>query len=804
MTHLPLHTRASRQKPTSWQTPSLTRTALAVQLMFSALLCAHPAALAQSPDHAAPQADPPQRQALRHAYDIPAGPLDDALARFAQISGSLIASTPEQVRGRTSPGLTGGFSPQQALDALLVGTGLRARRDPQGQFTLHNMPDDVRADVATLAAVTVVSAAGHEQAVRNAPASISVITRQELENRQFDSLQDIVRDVPGVAVVGGGQGSGISIRGMEKEFTLILVDGMRVRSETTNPRDLNQEDLNSNYIPPLASIDRIEIIRGPMSSLYGSDAVGGMINVITKKTPQAWNGSVSFGVRKPDSGSMADQRQKNAHVSGSIIPNLLGLSVWGNETKQDADGYNGGYQASTKRTVGGKLRFTPNDRHDLTLNVSDANQRYDSRDWTRKHWAVAWNAQFDVGHLELKYHKEDYERLTYPANNTSYITGSTNRVADARFVTWLGAHTLSLGTQWVNDRLTNRDLGGIRRSNGGGTRKSTETAAFVEDEWELLSDKLFLTTGARLTHNDFFGNRVSPRAYLVFHQSDRLTFKGGVATGYKRPKITQIDGSTASQRGSGANQFQIVGNPDLKPETSVNIEVSALYTANDAFSGSVTLFHTDFNNKIISTNGYYFDDGAGGIIPTYCDSGRVGARTCPAWGTWLNLDGAKNRGVELDGRWTISSTLKLKGNYTYTHSRVALGGDTVINTPAGPRRFGQTLGHLDGNSLAGVPKHNGSITLDWLPTSALSSFLRLNYEGQIATISFENSAVNKSEKDLITLDAGLRYTFNRHFSVNFTVDNITDAKRFKINQNTGAYRYSERGRSYYASVRGQF
>jgi len=674
------------------------------------------------------------------------------------------------------------------------------------QMTLAQNTPAASSEVTTLDAITVISAAGHEQTIKSAPASISVISSEELENRQFDSLQDIVRDVPGVAVVGGGQGSGISIRGMEKEYTLILVDGMRVRSETTNPRNLNQEDLESNYIPPLSSIDRIEVIRGPMSSLYGSDAVGGMINIITKKTPQTWGGSVSVGVRKPDSGSMAYQRQRNAHFSGPLIPDLLGLSFWGNETQQDADSYVGGFQKSKKRTVGGKLRLTPTRNHDLTLNVSDSSQRYNNREWTREQWGAAWASRFDRGNLELKYHEEEYERLTFPANNTSFTTGSTNRVADASVVTWLGPHTVSLGTQWVKDRLTNRDLGGIRRTgNNGGTRKSTENAVFVEDEWALLDDKLYLTTGARWTHNDLFGNRISPRAYLVFHQNDQLTFKGGVATGYKRPKITQIDNTTASQRGSGnRGQFQIVGNPDLKPETSINYELAALYTASDTLSGSVTLFYTDFDNKIISTNGYFFDNGFGGRIPTYCDSGVVGSRTCPAWGTWLNLDGAKNRGVELDARWTINNTLKLKGNYTYTHSRVRLGGDTLINTPAGPRRFGQTLGHLDGNSLAGVPKHNGSVTLDWLPTHALSGFLRLNYESQIATVSFENSAVNKSEKDLITLDAGLRYALNRHFSVNFTVDNITDAKRFKVNQETGAYRYSERGRSYYASIRGQF
>jgi len=783
--------------------PFPARLTLAAALTLCHAPVWHVTALAQSATQSA-------AHAVQHRYDIPAGPLADALTRFAQISGSFIAATPEMVAGKSSAGLVGDFGVQEALDRLLADTGLQAQRGPGGQFVLHVLPAAPSADlspvITTLAPISVVSAAGHEQEIRHAPASISVITSSELEQRQFTSLQDMVRDVPGVAVIGAGQQSGISIRGMEKDYTLVLVDGMRVRSETGNPRQLNDEDLDSHYIPPLASIERIEVIRGPMSALYGSDAVGGIINVITKKTPERWSGHAEAGLRRPDAGNMGDQRQRNAHVSGPLVPNLLGLSVWGNETRQDADDYNGGYQASTKRTIGGKLRLTPNADHDITLNYSDASQRYTNsrgdREWTREHWALAWDARFDAGNLELKYHQEDYERLTYPRNATG-ATGSTNRVADARFLTWLGAHTVTIGGQWTHDRLTNNDLGPIG-NNIYGTRKTSERAVFAEDEWALVDDTLFLTTGLRATRNDRFGSHTTPRAYLVYTPAERWTFKGGVATGYKRPKITQIDASTASRRGGGANQFSIVGNPRLKPETSTNVEVSARYAHDEDFSAGVTLFHTDFDNKIISTNGYFFDDGMGGRLAAFCNSGAVGSRNCPGWATWLNLDGAKNRGVELDARWQINPIFSLKGNYTYTQSRISLGGDTTINTPAGPRRFGQTLAHLDGNSLAGIPKHNGALTLDWRANSALSGFVRVNYEGQLTRVSFENQTVDKNDKDLMTLDAGLTYAVTKHFSLVVTVDNLTDAKRFKVDQTTGAYRYAERGRSYYASLRGRF
>ncbi|WP_454689585.1 TonB-dependent receptor domain-containing protein [Achromobacter aloeverae] len=790
--------------------PARIAAALRFAVLGGLLTAGDPAAFAQSPEQRPEPVADSARSEDRRAYDIPPGSLGEVLARFARESGALLATTPEQVGGRTSPGVRGTFGAQAALDRLLAGTGLEAARNAQGQFILREAMDDV-----TTLPVTVVSASGFEQDIRNAPASISVITSQELENRQFSSLQDIAREVPGVAVIGSGRQSGLSIRGMEKGYTLVLVDGMRVRSETGNPRELNNEDLDSNFIPPLSSIDRIEVVRGPMSSLYGSDAMGGVINVITKKTPEKWSGSVEYGFRAPDSGSMGNQQQKNLYLSGPIVSDLIGLSLWGNETHQDEDHYYGGYQESTRRTAGGKLRLTPNRNHDLTVNYAKSSQHYvgnpdgtllstasiADRKWTRENWGVAYTGQFDAGRLELKYYQEDYERLTYPASST-YTTGSTNKVGDARFVTGLGSHMLSLGSQWTNDRLTNSDLGG-GRSGSYGTRKATERAYFAEDEWELMREKLFLTLGTRLTDNEFFGNQVSPRAYLVFNHDSHWTFKGGVATGYKSPKITQIDGTTASQRGGGTSQFLIVGNPDLKPETSTNYEIGARYTDDESLSGGLTLFYNDFDNKIINTNSYFFDDGSGRRISAYCTSGSVGTRNCPAWGTWLNMKTAKIRGVELDGKWDISKVLSLKGNYTFTDSRIN-AGNVTINTPAGPRSFGDTLAKLDGNSLVGIPRHNGSVTLNYRPSDVLSGFLRLNYEGQITAVSFENNTVDKSDKDLITLDAGVTYALTKYLSFNFTVDNITDAKRFKVNNDTGAYRYSERGRSYYASVRGRF
>ncbi len=127
----------------------------------------------------------------------------------------------------------------------------------------------------------VVTASATEQSVKDAPASISVITQQDLQRKPVQNLKDVLRDVPGVQLTNEGDNrKGVSIRGLSSSYTLILVDGKRVNSRNAVFR---HNDFDLNWIP-VDAIERIEVVRGPMSSLYGSDALGGVVNIITKKS----------------------------------------------------------------------------------------------------------------------------------------------------------------------------------------------------------------------------------------------------------------------------------------------------------------------------------------------------------------------------------------------------------------------------------------------------------------------------------------------------------------------------------------
>lgn len=138
----------------------------------------------------------------------------------------------------------------------------------------------------------VVTASGAQQSIKEAPASISVLTQEDLQKGNYQSVADAVKHVEGVSVVGDTNNtSDISIRGLPGDYTLILVDGMRQNTRETMNRGTG--GVQAYQLPPLSAIERIEVVRGPMSSLYGSEAMGGVINIITKKAPKTWSGNLA-------------------------------------------------------------------------------------------------------------------------------------------------------------------------------------------------------------------------------------------------------------------------------------------------------------------------------------------------------------------------------------------------------------------------------------------------------------------------------------------------------------------------------
>ena len=219
----------------------------------------------------------------------------------------------------------------------------------------------------------VISASSQAVDIKEAPASISVITSEDIEKQPVGSLAELLSKVPGVTggISPSGDGSKIKLRGLPDNYTLILVDGKRIgSSRDTNYRpDLGRQDLN--WITP-DMIERIEVVRGPMSSLYGSDAMGGVINIITKKIPNNWGGNVTLNYTQPTTSSnLGNSLQTGVMVAGPLT-DTLGLRLTAGVTEREADKKyidGSGTTGSQDQNYNAMLHYKPTDNHALNFEL---------------------------------------------------------------------------------------------------------------------------------------------------------------------------------------------------------------------------------------------------------------------------------------------------------------------------------------------------------------------------------------------------------------------------------------------------
>ena len=185
-----------------------------------------------------------------------------------------------------------------------------------------------KADTTQLEKI-VVTDSGYGQKIEYAPASISVITAEDLEKRSYSDITDALKNVPGVFVSGGGSNQTISIRGMGADYTLFLIDGKPMNDGKLLTTNGGVHGANVNFLPPVEAIERIEVIRGPSSSLYGSDAMGGVINIITKKHQDKLTASIRTEYIKADKSNEVNNDATNTslYLNAPLIKDLLSLQL---------------------------------------------------------------------------------------------------------------------------------------------------------------------------------------------------------------------------------------------------------------------------------------------------------------------------------------------------------------------------------------------------------------------------------------------------------------------------------------------
>lgn len=626
---------------------------------------------------------------------------------------------------------------------------------------------DARAQESEELPPVVVSATTTERKLRDAPATISVVTRDQLSRRPVQDLSDALRGTPGITISGIGLNRrGISIRGMPSEHTLILVDGKRIN---TAGSAIAHADYDLNWIP-VEAIERIEVVRGPMSSLYGSEALGGVVNVITRRATDAWHGSFSGtgGLQQRRGG---DTYQFGGYAGGPLVPGRLALSLYGEASGRQLapDPTEPRRSELEKRdSASGKavLTWTPDtaqridlgygygvDRRTYKLQSEGSVQSfYKSTDEVeRQQFSFAHQGDWGWGSSTLR----AYRSTLYRENRRSQGTPSgphrlTDDVVDGHLTFGLlGWNRITLGGEWREERLKDSTV------NRRGRAQATHNALFLQDEITLGSD-WSLVVGNRLDHHDAFGWQNSPRAYLVHHWNDALTLRAGIGRGFKAPTLKQLSPEYSAIAAAG--RFTIVGNPDLRPEINTSYELSADYQA-ATWSLRATVFQNDLKN----------------LIQTVC------VRFCGIRGrevrTYQNIEKARIRGVELTGGISLPWQLRLDANYTFL----------------------DTKNRTTGQELPERPRHGGNVTLGWTPREDTAVQLRGDYVGRQIVYPTATGGRRLPGYTLWSIDLSHRLT--DAVTVRGGVQNIANER---LAEKSSLFTYAEPGRLYWVGLNYRF
>ncbi len=622
----------------------------------------------------------------------------------------------------------------------------------------------------TRADTMVVTATRVETPVQNAPGSISVIEREAIEESPGRDLVDILSETPGISLAGQGVGGRktISIRGADNRHTLILVDGRRIAASDAVMGHSNFE----NSWVPVESIERIEVVRGPLSALYGSEALGGVINIITKAPTQDWHGSVKIGGGVPDDRG-GETSNIAFNIAGPLIRNKVGFSLGFDYLHENAtpDEDQPRYSEIEGReviSVSPKIFFTPNDAHrfELFANIVDEERdlmsssrgRDQGSEYELDKYLVGINWSGIIGPTESKVnlYRSQTDKLSIKTYLDTHEKSKapdkvTNDILDFQTSMQLPANRVTVGGEYRKETVEAESL-----ANAQGEEEVTHKALFVQDEIDLFGGKLLLTPGLRYDDHEYFGSETSPRIYLLYKLTSALNLKAGYGQAFNAPTAKQV--SPDYNASTGPHTF--IGNPEVDPETSKSYEMGLEYYG-DAICAKVFFFNNDIEDMIAYRR--VGSTGPGGRFAIYQAD---------------NIDKARLRGVETELSAKLPRNLDLTLGYNYLDAE-------------------DTQNH---EALSGRPEHSVSVKLKHhLPPLGLDSVLRYQYVGNQ---SFENDAAKMERISGYSLwHLAFTKKLTTHFELQLGIENIGDVR---LADKSNLIPYTERGRYFYSNLRGRF
>ena len=615
----------------------------------------------------------------------------------------------------------------------------------------------------------VVTGSRYERQLKDVPVITRVISREEIETvNPVDFTTLLEYTLPGIQFYYNtmSQVPEITYQGMDAKAVLFLLDGERISGESGDSNiDYSRFNIND--------IERIEVVRGAASTLYDSRAIGGVINIITKKSVRPFTASMhtryagkkgqsysasagvnlhrfssltSFGWRKRDSYLVKDEQGKQKEIinpDGSVTKsktepvafNIYGYSIM---------------DVSQKLSYNFSDRFTGSARISYYTNKRD---KYDNARYYQRYRDLILSGKLkwqfaDNQNLDLSYIRDNYIKDNVYVDDDERVYGNVNSTIRLYYTGMFGKHTLSGGVDLLREDMKHHFM------KDTATVHMNQYSFCLQDDWQL-TDKMNVVVGVRGDKGGSYRLHFTPKVSVLYRPLKTITLRAGYSQGYRIPNLKEL----YQEFNMGGMGIMMYGNKDLKPEEGTHISASVEYDYK-GLNLSVSTYHNRYKNK---------------ISYEYISPGK-------SWNMkYVNALNVKTTGVEVTANYKLPFGLRFSGGYSYVYDYDERDGYNMSWVRPHSARLSSVYKHRFGKTTESVAFN----------TSWVSSITRYAY-------SSSDKTYTKTKYDPRTLcSLNLRSELPRGIAIGLMVDNIFNYRDKAVDS---AVQLPENGRTFVATV----
>ena len=533
----------------------------------------------------------------------------------------------------------------------------------------------------------VVTGSGHHQRLKSTATPVHVLSSQEIREQGISTFDGaLTRMMPQASMALSSMGSFLRLNGLGNKYILILINGQKLSGDISNNVDLNRINMSR--------VKRIEVLDGAASSLYGSDAIAGVINIITDQ-PTSQLISITSDTRVSGHGQLTENITLDIFING--FGSYTSFSHDQADSYQNNDlEYVKGSDSETQQTIaplftgyradiiGQKFTYAPNQHLALNAGVDYSykiTDRPETRqditggtDYEMRYKGFRWNiggiykftgknslqANFTVD--RFRYGKE-YDVATKTNAVGDYVQSKKQRMMDGEMKAILGLvknATTIFGVDWRKDYLT--------ATSGDINEHVYSLAAYAQHEQKFLKN-FTATIGLRLTHHQTFKNHLTPKATLMYAPGN-FRFRATYSSGFRAPGLDELYYHYFSvNRGKAQISF---GNPNLSPEKSNYFSLNAEYRT-QLLAISVTGFLNHINDMVVKENVKVTDASLVMLRKEFPEMTDDEASELEQYALYQNSDEGDVKGLQVNISANLFSGFNLSTNYVYTYARSKSG-----------------------------------------------------------------------------------------------------------------------------------